>query len=181
MKSLNQHNTAEWANYPGTGVYTLSNWFAHFVMSRSRWCLDGVCHLSTYQLVSCVIDDSRLGSLRLWDGRCRMAQESRLPVAKSEFTFAHGGSQYLTIDFKSTAEFWLDNLFDDEYFKDGSLVVNPCNSPEQPPTSFGCAHYQQLIWELFNAVEKASTFVGETDQGFLSGTSPTVPQSVILH
>jgi hypothetical protein len=33
---------------------------------------------------------------------------------------------------------------------------------------------QQLIWELFNAVEKASTFVGETDQAFLSGTSLTV-------
>jgi alpha-L-fucosidase 2 len=81
---------------------------------------------------------------------------------------------HLTIDFKSTAEFWLDNLFDDEYFKDGSLVVNPCNSPEQTPTSFGCTHYQQLIWELFNAVEKASTFVGETDQAFLSGTSLTV-------
>jgi len=88
---------------------------------------------------------------------------------------------HLTTYFKSTAEFWLDNLFDDEYFQDGSLVVNPCNSPEQTPTSFGCTHYQQLIWELFNAVEKASTFVGETDQVFLSGTSLTVLQSVVLH
>lgn len=79
---------------------------------------------------------------------------------------------HLTIDYKSTAEFWLDNLFDDGYFNDGSLVVNPCNSPEQVPTSFGCTHYQQLIWELFNAVEKASKIVGETDQTFLSGVSP---------
>jgi alpha-L-fucosidase 2 len=72
----------------------------------------------------------------------------------------------------------LDNLFDDGYFKDGSLVVNPCNSPEQTPTSFGCTHYQQLIWELFNAVEKASKFVGETDLTFLSGGSLTVLRSI---
>lgn len=78
------------------------------------------------------------------------------------------------------AEFWLDNLFDDGYFNDGSLVVNPCNSPEQPATSFGCTHYQQLIWELFNAVDKASKFVGETDQTFLSGASPMVLLSIIV-
>lgn len=78
------------------------------------------------------------------------------------------------------AEFWLDNLFDDGYFNDGSLVVNPCNSPEQPATSFGCTHYQQLIWELFNAVDKASKFVGETDQIFLSGASPMVLRSIFV-
>src|SRR5258706_4778495 len=150
-------------------------------MSRSRWCLDGVCRLSTYHLVSCVIDASCLGSLRLWDSRCHMAQESRLSVAESEFLSPMADHNHLTVDCKSTAEFWLDNLFDDEYFKDGSLVVNPCNSPEQTPTSFGCAQYQQLIWELFNAVEKASPFVGETDQAFLSGTSIKVRQSVVLH
>ena len=26
MKAFNQYNTAEWANYPGMGVYALSNW-----------------------------------------------------------------------------------------------------------------------------------------------------------
>jgi len=134
-----------------------------------------MCRLSTYQLVSCVVDASCLGSLRLWDGRYSMAQEPGLSFAEGEFPFCSmADHNHLTIDCKSTTEFWLDNLFDDAYFKDGSLVVNPCNSPEQTPITFGCTQYQQLIWELFNAVEKASTFVGETDQAFLSGASLTV-------
>jgi alpha-L-fucosidase 2 len=31
---------------------------------------------------------------------------------------------------------------------DGTLVVNPCNSPEPLPTTFACTHYQQLIHQL---------------------------------
>lgn len=34
---------------------------------------------------------------------------------------------------KAVTEFWLDMLVEDEYFKDGTLVANPCNSPEQDP------------------------------------------------
>jgi len=45
--------------------------------------------------------------------------------------------------------------------------VNPCNSPEQRPITFGCAHAQQLIWQLFNAVEKGFAASGDTDQAFL--------------
>lgn len=56
---------------------------------------------------------------------------------------------------KATAEYWLDALQVDAYSKDGSLVVNPCNSPELPQTTFGCTHWQQMIWELFNSVDKA--------------------------
>ncbi len=33
----------------------------------------------------------------------------------------------------------------------------------------GCAHAQQLIWQLFNAVEKGFTESGDTDVAFLSG------------
>ena len=32
-----------------------------------------------------------------------------------------------------------------------------------------CAHAQQLIWQLFNAVEKGFTAAGDTDAGFLDG------------
>lgn len=35
---------------------------------------------------------------------------------------------------KGCAQFWLSMLVEDEYFKDGTLVANPCNSPEQDPT-----------------------------------------------
>lgn len=38
---------------------------------------------------------------------------------------------------KGTAEFWLDNLFVDIHTDDGTMVVNPCNSPEQAPITFG--------------------------------------------
>lgn len=63
----------------------------------------------------------------------------------------------------------------------------PCNSPEQRPITFGassrgtsgktrvadhkagCAHSQQLIWQLFNAIEKGFTAAGDSDIDFLSG------------
>ncbi|CAE6459257.1 unnamed protein product [Rhizoctonia solani] len=50
---------------------------------------------------------------------------------------------------KGVASFWLDHLVEDEYFKDG------------------CAHSQQVIWQLFNAVEKGFDASGDQDTGFL--------------
>ncbi|TVY13660.1 Alpha-fucosidase A [Lachnellula arida] len=52
---------------------------------------------------------------------------------------------------RGVAEFWLSQLQEDRFFNDGTLVVNPCNSPEHSPTTFGCTHYQQLIHQLFNS------------------------------
>lgn len=68
---------------------------------------------------------------------------------------------------KGVASFHLDKLIPDEHYNDGTLVVAPCNSPEQPPITLGCAHAQQLIWQLFNAVEKGAKAAGEDDQAFL--------------
>ncbi|KAF7324807.1 Glycoside hydrolase family 95 protein [Mycena kentingensis (nom. inval.)] len=68
---------------------------------------------------------------------------------------------------KGVASFHLDKLLPDDHFKDGTLVVAPCNSPEQPPITLGCAHSQQLIWQLFNAVEKGFAASGDTDTAFL--------------
>ena len=64
----------------------------------------------------------------------------------------------------------MGKLVPDERFNDGTLVVVPCNSPEQRPVTLGCAHAQQLIWQLFNAVEKGASLAGETDMDFLNGT-----------
>ncbi|KAF8590641.1 glycoside hydrolase family 95 protein [Ramaria rubella] len=68
---------------------------------------------------------------------------------------------------KGVASFHLDKLIDDLHFSDGTLVVAPCNSPEQPPITFGCAHSQQLIWQMFNAVEKGFDASGDDDHAFL--------------
>ncbi|KIK57466.1 glycoside hydrolase family 95 protein [Collybiopsis luxurians FD-317 M1] len=68
---------------------------------------------------------------------------------------------------KGVASFHLDKLIQDEHFKDGTLVVAPCNSPEQIPITLGCAHAQQLIWQMFNAVEKGFNASGDTDVAFL--------------
>lgn len=38
---------------------------------------------------------------------------------------------------QGVALFHLDKLLDDMHFNDGTLVVIPCNSPEQPPITFG--------------------------------------------
>ncbi|KAL9107303.1 MAG: hypothetical protein Q9227_007755 [Pyrenula ochraceoflavens] len=66
---------------------------------------------------------------------------------------------------RGVAAFWLTQLQPDAYFNDGTLVVNPCNSPEHGPTTFGCTHYQQLISELFANI-LTSAPEGE-DEGFL--------------
>ncbi|KAF7760242.1 CAZyme family GH95 [Agaricus bisporus var. burnettii] len=68
---------------------------------------------------------------------------------------------------KGVASFHLDNIFEDLHFNDSSLVVTPCNSPEQPQITFGCAHSQQLIWQLFNAIEKGFAASGDADTAFL--------------
>ncbi|KAI1083222.1 glycoside hydrolase family 95 protein-like protein [Whalleya microplaca] len=69
---------------------------------------------------------------------------------------------------KGVAEFWLSQLQEDAFFEDGSLVVNPCNSPEHGPTTFGCAHYQQEIHHVFEAVFSSAPLVSEMDSAFLS-------------
>ncbi|KAL0581459.1 hypothetical protein V5O48_000613 [Marasmius crinis-equi] len=68
---------------------------------------------------------------------------------------------------KGAASFHLDKLIPDLHFNDSTLVVNPCNSPEQAPITLGCAHAQQLIWEMFNAIEKGFEASGDTDTAFL--------------
>ncbi|PWI65278.1 hypothetical protein PCL_07201 [Purpureocillium lilacinum] len=69
---------------------------------------------------------------------------------------------------KGVAEFWLDVLVQDQYFKDGTLVANPCNSPEQGPTTFGCAQFQQVIWELFDHIIRDWNASGDADTKFLA-------------
>ncbi|KAJ5016346.1 Alpha-fucosidase A [Colletotrichum sp. SAR 10_99] len=68
---------------------------------------------------------------------------------------------------KGVAEFWLSQLQEDLYFNDGTLVVNPCNSPEHGPTTFGCTHYHQMIHQVLEAVLHGATFVSEADTKFL--------------
>jgi hypothetical protein len=38
---------------------------------------------------------------------------------------------------KGVASFHLDNVIEDLHFNDSTLVVSPCNSPEQVPITFG--------------------------------------------
>lgn len=92
--------------------------------------------------------------------------------------------------FQNVAMFHLEKLVPDGHFQDGTLVVSPCNSPEQRPITFGegftlairglteralwltlgCAHSQQLIWELFGIIEKGFAASGDRDTAFLEGT-----------
>ncbi|TFY58636.1 hypothetical protein EVG20_g8073 [Dentipellis fragilis] len=70
---------------------------------------------------------------------------------------------------KGAAEFQLEKLIPDLHFNDSTLVVSPCNSSEQTPVTFGCAHAQQVIWQLLNAAEKGYDAAGDTDEAFLDG------------
>lgn len=75
---------------------------------------------------------------------------------------------------KAISEFWVSQLQEDEYFKDGTLVVNPCNSPEHGPTTFGCTHWQQLIYQVFDTTTQAAAIVEDSDQAFLSGIAASL-------
>ncbi|CAE6411034.1 unnamed protein product [Rhizoctonia solani] len=89
---------------------------------------------------------------------------------------------------KGVTQFWLDYLIEDKHFNDSTLVANPCNSPgsdkagrslkdtlvanpcnspELEPTTFGCANSQQILWQLFESVEKGFDASGDTDTAFL--------------
>ena len=62
---------------------------------------------------------------------------------------------------KNAAIFWVDNLWTDE--RDGTLVANPSLSPEHGDFSLGCTASQGIIYELFDAVEKAADVLSITD------------------
>ncbi|KAI1176086.1 Six-hairpin glycosidase-like protein [Nemania sp. FL0916] len=75
---------------------------------------------------------------------------------------------------KAITQFWVSQLQDDKFFNDGTLVVNPCNSPETGPTTFGCAHYQQLIHQVFDNVLSSASAVGEKDSTFLESVKSSL-------
>jgi alpha-L-fucosidase 2 len=73
------------------------------------------------------------------------------------FSYTGNQSWYSTVGFpllSSTAQFHLAQLVLDRHTNDNSLVVNPCNSPEQSISTFGCSIHQQQITELFNNILK---------------------------
>jgi alpha-L-fucosidase 2 len=67
---------------------------------------------------------------------------------------------------RDVATFWLSQLQLDRYSHDNTLVANPCNSPETGPTTFGCAHFQQLIYQLFETTLSAGWAVNDADSTF---------------
>ncbi|KZV74227.1 glycoside hydrolase family 95 protein [Peniophora sp. CONT] len=69
---------------------------------------------------------------------------------------------------KGALQFQIAKLVEDQHFNDSTLVVAPCNSPEQAPITFGCSHAQQLIWQLLNAAEKGYEISGDDDPAFMS-------------
>lgn len=75
---------------------------------------------------------------------------------------------------KGVAQFQMHMLVEDKYTKDGSLVVGPCNSPEQQPTTFGCSINQQQIWEVLQNILKGWAASGDTDLAFKKKVETTL-------
>lgn len=75
---------------------------------------------------------------------------------------------------KGVAKFWLHQLQLDMFSNDNSLVVIPCNSPEHGPTTFACAHFQQVIHQLFDAILTLSPIVSESDTAFTTNISSSL-------
>lgn len=72
------------------------------------------------------------------------------------------------------AQFWLSQLQYDDYFHDGTLVVNPCSSPEHGPTTFGCSHWQQLIHSLFDNALAFATILNDPDPDFITSLTSSL-------
>jgi alpha-L-fucosidase 2 len=77
---------------------------------------------------------------------------------------------------KGVAQFWLSQLQEDRFWNDGTLVVNPCNSPEHGPTTFGCTHYQQLLHQLFANMLVLGPLAEDPDTAFIQNVSTTLPR-----
>ncbi|KAH8811188.1 glycoside hydrolase family 95 protein [Xylogone sp. PMI_703] len=74
---------------------------------------------------------------------------------------------------KGIAEYWIHELVEDQYFNDGTLVAAPCNSPEHLWTTFGCTHYQQVVWEVFDHIIAGWKASGDTNTTFLETVKAT--------
>lgn len=82
-----------------------------------------------------------------------------------EYYRFNGDKKFLSDYFdtmKNAALFWVDNLWTDE--RDGTLVANPSLSPEHGSFSLGCTASQGVIYELFDAVEKAAKILGRESE-----------------
>ena len=80
---------------------------------------------------------------------------------------------------RGAAAFWLSQLQEDTFTNDGTLVVNPCNSAEHGPTTFGCTHYQQLIHQLFTNLVAMSAYVPSSsvaDPALVSAIRSALPR-----
>ncbi|KAJ5098897.1 glycoside hydrolase family 95 protein-like protein [Penicillium argentinense] len=75
---------------------------------------------------------------------------------------------------KGATSFWLSQLQEDRYFNDRMLVVNPCNSPEHGPTTFGCSNHQQQIFELFDRILATWSLAGDDDEDFRQQVNRTL-------
>ncbi|RFU28792.1 hypothetical protein B7463_g7548, partial [Scytalidium lignicola] len=74
---------------------------------------------------------------------------------------------------KGVAEYWIHELVPDLYTNDGTLIAAPCNSPEHGWTTFGCTHYQQVIWEVFDHIITGWVASGDTNATFLETVKTT--------
>ncbi|GAB7366194.1 hypothetical protein MBLNU230_g7754t1 [Neophaeotheca triangularis] len=75
---------------------------------------------------------------------------------------------------KGVAKFWLTQLQQDLYFNDGTLVVNPCDSPEHGGTTFACSHYQQLLHQLLTTTLQSAILTHDPDTTFTSTLHTTL-------
>lgn len=69
------------------------------------------------------------------------------------FDYGRDKNWYASVGYplmKGVASFWIDLLVQDDYFKDGTLVANPCNSPEHGPTVGSITSCLFFIWSGTN-------------------------------
>jgi alpha-L-fucosidase 2 len=87
------------------------------------------------------------------------------------YTYSQDASWFLQQGYplmKGIGQFWISQLQPDQFFNDGTLVINPCNSSEHGPTTFACTHYQQLFHQLFTQILSMESILPSSETEFLS-------------
>ncbi|QDS69007.1 hypothetical protein FKW77_009491 [Venturia effusa] len=72
---------------------------------------------------------------------------------------------------REVSAFWMSQLQQDRFSKDNTLVATPCSSPGIGPITFGCAHFQQLIHQLFDTTLSAAWAVNDADTTFTNNVN----------
>ena len=140
-------------------------------------------------------DDPCLGSLRLYQ-RCSMVEISRISACKGNHGYHFQDKKFMTVNrvLQASTSKSLSKIYT---LRTPRLSQHPATRPSNfrshsvcrtltdttpllNDKGSGCAHAQQVIWQLFNAIEQGHAAAGDTDTEFLNCMFPYLSDGSFL-